>query len=106
MSVLTVFGFLWHAFVIQDIEQEVYYALLAAVPVAICMAPLGAWVITKFKRLQIAYFLIVVILVQFIGAVLILHPTTQDWILITSTLLAGILLFFGVRHLQQLRKYA
>jgi uncharacterized membrane protein YfcA len=106
MSVLTVFGFLWHAFVMNDVEQEVYYALLAAVPVAICMAPLGAWVITKFKSLQIAYFLIAVILVQFIGAVLILHPTTKDWILITFTILSGVLLFFGVRRLQEPLKSA
>lgn len=106
MSVLTVFGFLWHVFILRDVEAEVYYALLAAIPVAICMAPFGAWVITKFKRLQIAYFLIGVIVVQFAGAVIILHPTLNEWILITVTLTTGVLLFFGVRSLQQLRKSA
>ncbi|MEY3386757.1 MAG: hypothetical protein RIR53_1568 [Bacteroidota bacterium] len=77
MSILTVCGFALHAFVVRDVSAQMYHAWLAAAPVVLVFAPLGAFVISKWNRLAIANLLITIIVVQLVGALWVLQPTVE-----------------------------
>ena len=75
MSVLTVCGTVLHASVLDDIGTQEFDAWIAAAPVVAFIAPLGAWVASKLRRLHIAYVLQIIIVAQFAGALLVLTPS-------------------------------
>ncbi|MBU3741456.1 MAG: sulfite exporter TauE/SafE family protein [Candidatus Kapabacteria bacterium] len=75
MSVLTVAGTAFHAGVVNDIGPKEFNAWIAAAPVVVFVAPLGAWVASKLRRLHIAYLLQIIIVAQFVGALLVLTPS-------------------------------
>ena len=77
MSILTVAGTFLHAGVMGDFGQTEYTAWLAAAPVVLVFAPLGAHVISKWPRLAIARLLYTIIVVQFVGALYVLGLTIE-----------------------------
>jgi uncharacterized membrane protein YfcA len=89
MSILTVCGFALHALVERDVSENMYHAWLAAAPVVLFFAPLGAFVISKWNRLAIANLLIVIIVVQLLGALYVLQPSLDHLALSTGVILAG-----------------
>jgi uncharacterized membrane protein YfcA len=89
MSILTVCGFALHALVERDVSENMYHAWLAAAPVVLFFAPLGAFVISKWNRLAIANLLIVIIVVQILGALYVLQPSLDHLALSTGVILAG-----------------
>lgn len=89
----TIFGALWHLFVLGDMQVEVLGYLLAAVPVVIVMAPVGAWAISHLPRMAIARFLYAVIVVQFVGALFVLRPTAPLLLFCALVFLGGMAVF-------------
>ena len=89
MSILTLCGFALHALVERDVSDNMYHAWLAAAPVVLFFAPLGAFVISKWNRLAIANLLIVIIVVQLLGALYVLQPSLDHLALSTGVILAG-----------------
>lgn len=75
MTIHTIFGFFFHAFVLQDFQQEAFNYWLCAIPVCILMAPLGAYIITFLNRKTIANFLYLTTAVQYVGALVVLKPS-------------------------------
>ncbi len=75
MTIHTIFGFLFHAFVLQDFQQEAFKYWLCAIPVCILMAPLGAYIITFLNRKTIANFLYLTTFIQYAGALIVLRPS-------------------------------
>jgi uncharacterized membrane protein YfhO len=57
--------------------------------VVLFFAPLGAFVISKWNRLAIANLLIVIIVVQLLGALYVLQPSLDHLALSTGVILAG-----------------
>lgn len=94
MASNAILGFLLHQFVIGDLVPEVYNYWLVCIPVCVLGAPLGALVMSKLKRLHIAFFLYSVILIQFVSAVLILKPKGELLVFSIGAFLAGIAIFF------------
>ncbi len=94
MASNAVVGFLLHQFIIGDMAPVVYNYWLVCIPVCILGAPLGAYVVSQAKRLHIINFLCFIILVQFIGAVLIIKPAGELLIFSIAAFLAGIVIFF------------
>jgi uncharacterized protein len=75
MSVLTVTGFLYHRVVLNDFGTIELYNWLAAAPVVLIFAPLGALVISTWTRHAIARLLYAIMFVQLVGAIYVLGPT-------------------------------
>lgn len=96
MSIVTVCGFALHAFVVQDVSDTMYHAWLAAAPIVLFFAPLGAFVISKWNRLAIANLLIVIIVVQLIGALYVLRPSPEHLGLSAAVILVGSVLMIAL----------
>jgi uncharacterized membrane protein YfcA len=94
MASNAVVGFLLHQFVLHDINPEVYNYWLVCIPVCILGAPLGAMTASLAKRLHIVNFLCAVILIQFVGAILILKPAGELLVFSIGSFLAGMVIFF------------
>ena len=94
MASNAIVGFLLHQFVLQDVQPEVYNYWLVSIPVVVLGAPLGALVINKLKRLHIAVFLYSIIIIQFIGAVVIIRPHGELLVFSLLTFIVGIVIFF------------
>jgi uncharacterized membrane protein YfcA len=78
MSILTVAGTFLHAGVMGDFGQTEFAAWLAAAPIVLVFAPLGAHVISKWPRTAIARLLYTIIVVQFVGALYVLGLTIEN----------------------------
>jgi hypothetical protein len=73
-----------------------YHAWLAAAPIVLFFAPLGAFVISKWNRLAIANLLIVIIAVQLIGALYVLRPSPEHLGLSAAVILVGSVLMIAL----------
>jgi uncharacterized membrane protein YfcA len=88
-----------------DIAPVVYNYWLVCNPVVVLGAPFGAWLVSKTRRHDIVNFLCFVILVQFVGAILILHPSGKLLWFSIAAFLTGIIIFFLLtRHGKRILK--
>ena len=94
MTINTIAGFLLHFFIIKDFEQQAFDYWMAAIPIVIFGAPMGAFVISKFRREIIAMVLYIIIVVQYIGACLVIKPDVQTFALSLIVLFSGLVFFF------------
>lgn len=99
MAINTVIGFFLHGVIIRDFGMAEFQYWLVCIPIVILGAPLGAYFMNKKTRHFIAKFLYVIIVVQFIGALLIIRPTGILFTFTIAVFVFGILFFFGFRHL-------
>ncbi len=93
MALNSIFGFLLHAIVIGDFGGAEFSYWILCIPVVVIGAPLGAYTISRFHRLNIAGLLYIIIVVQFIGAVLIIRPTGYILLFSIAVFIFGILFF-------------
>jgi len=93
MTIETLLGFFLHAQVLRDFSRESFELWLACVPVVAFFAPLGAFVITKLPREAIARLLYLILVVQFVGAIIVIRPSPPQLLLCASTLVGGLLVF-------------
>lgn len=89
-------GFILHQFVLQDIHEVTYNYWLVCIPVVVFGAPMGAYLINKARREFIVYLLSAIIVVQFIGAILIIKPSGQLLLFSVASFVLGILLFIAL----------
>jgi len=76
---------------IGDLDSTVWYTWLAASPVVILGAPLGALFVSIIPRLGTLYFVSVLCLLQFGWALYEVSPSPAEWLLVAGNLtLAGI----------------
>ena len=94
MASNAVIGFLLHLLIVSDVGPEVYNYWLVCIPVCLLGAPLGAFVVSKAKRLHIVNFLCAIILIQFVGAMFIIHPAGKLLLFSAGSFFAGIIIFF------------
>lgn len=94
MAVNAVIGALVHGFVIGDMQTEAVNFWLVSIPVVVLGAPFGAYVISRINRLYIAVLLYMIIVVQFVSAVLIIRPSGFLILFSTMVFLFGAALFF------------
>ena len=90
MAINAIVGFITHQFFIGDFGIQEFNYWLVCIPVVVFGAPFGAYFISNRTRAFISRFLIFVIVLQFIGAVLIIKPTG------TLLLFSGIVFFIGI----------
>jgi uncharacterized membrane protein YfcA len=88
MAIASVVGIGLHA-VIGDIEREVLLNWLAAAPVVIFGAPLGAFLASVIPRLKILYFVSALCIVQFTLTLKQVAPTGAQWLFVAAAMLAA-----------------
>lgn len=101
MALNAIVGFVLHLFFIRDFGTMEFNYWLVCIPVVVFGAPLGAYFISNKTRAFISRFLIVVILLQFIGAVLILKPTGMLLMFSGIIFIVGVFFFFGFAWLSK-----
>lgn len=85
MAGSSILGSLLHV-AIGDIGRESAYNLLAAAPVVILGAPLGAFFVSIVPRVRTLYFVAVLCVLQFVWALYNVRPTWGQWGFIAANL--------------------
>jgi uncharacterized protein len=101
MTIETIFGFLFHLAILKDFSNTSFELWLVCIPIVIIFAPLGAFVITKLPRLMVARILYMILVVQFIGAMLVIRPNLYQIFLCIITILCGLSLFLYLAKLKR-----
>lgn len=99
MALNAVVGVLLHLFVIGDMQPQAIAFWMVCIPVVVLGAPFGAYVISRTNRYYIAVLLYIIIVVQFVSAVLIIRPT--GFLILFSLLVFGfgaVLFFWLTNH--------
>lgn len=97
MTVNTVIGYIVHAYMIGDfgMGQGVAFDFwVTAIPIVVFGAPLGAFVCSLLSRKTIGYILYAIILVQFVGAMIILQPNAIQIVMSLTVIISGVILFY------------
>jgi uncharacterized membrane protein YfcA len=90
MTIVTIPGFLMHLFFLKDFTPAVMGYWLAAVPVVVVGAPLGAFLCSQMKRHEIVWLLLFLIALEFISTVLLVPlPPPVLWVSFGMLLLCG-----------------
>ncbi|MDY6934298.1 MAG: sulfite exporter TauE/SafE family protein [Spirochaetota bacterium] len=93
MATNSIMGFLIHLLIIRDFGIEEFNYWLVCIPVVVIGAPIGAYVINILKRLFIARFLYIILLVQFIFALIIIKPQKELLLFTVLIFIFGILFY-------------
>lgn len=72
MAIISLYGFALQSLVFGGVSVEVHDYWMAAIPVVVIGAPLGAIVCAKINRAAIAWFLIFLISIEFISSIIII----------------------------------
>jgi uncharacterized membrane protein YfcA len=94
MTILTIFGFLLHVFVIKNFPKEAFNYWLCCIPVVVIFAPLGAYIVSLLNRKVIAHFLYSVLIIQYLGAVIILNPSLYKLLLSLTVIFVFAFIFY------------
>ncbi len=98
MAVNAIIGFCLYLFVLEGFTEQIRNYWLAAVPVVVVGAPLGAYFCSKLNSKTIANILIILIMVELISSLLII-PLTQQTLIVSSI----VLLSFSIGYYVMLR---
>jgi uncharacterized membrane protein YfcA len=93
MAVTSVMGIALHA-ALGDVGSEVFYNWLAAAPIVVFGAPLGAFLVSVIPRARTLYFVSALCLVQFIWTLWQVGPSPKEWTLVACALLAAVAGFY------------
>lgn len=96
MAINSCVGFALHGFVIGGFSELVQSYWLAAVPVVVVGAPLGAYICSKMARETVAWALIFLICVEFITSVIIIPMTLPVISAGAGTMLVFSTLYLGM----------
>ena len=90
MTMVTVPGFLFHVFVLRDFTPTVMGYWMAAVPVVVVGAPVGALICSHMKRHSIVFLLLFLIALEFFST-LLLVPMSRSvlWVSLLTLAVCG-----------------
>jgi len=71
---------------IGDFNQEVFHSWLAAAPVVILGAPLGAFLVSVISRVATLYFVAMLCVLQFVWTLFEVRPTPGQWAFVAANL--------------------
>jgi len=90
MTMATIPGFLLHVFLLKDFTPTVMGYWLAALPVAVIAAPMGALICSYMKRHSIVYLLLFLIALEFSSTLLLIPMTVQVlWVSLATLIVCG-----------------
>lgn len=88
MAALSMMGVALH-WIIGDMDREVFYNWLAAAPVVILGAPMGAFFVSIIPRIRTLYFVSVLCIIQFVWTIYQVSPNADEWVFVTGHLIAA-----------------
>jgi uncharacterized protein len=103
MTIETILGIFIHTRVIGDFQPLAFELWMVSIPVVVFFAPLGAFVISKMHRQGIAKILYTILIVQFIGAMVVIKPSTTQVLMCCGILLIGTGLFSYLARISKKR---
>jgi uncharacterized protein len=90
MTMVTIPGFLLHLFLLKDFSPAVMGYWLAAVPVAVVAAPLGALICSHMNRHSIVHLLLFLIALEFISTIVLVPlPPPVLWVSLATLVICG-----------------
>ena len=92
MAIASIMGTALHL-AIGDLDVELFYNWLAASPVVILGAPLGAFFVSVIPRVATLYFVALLCLVQFAWAIYQVAPSAWEWAFVAAVMIAASLVF-------------
>jgi uncharacterized membrane protein YfcA len=95
MAINSLIGFFVHYYLLGDFGKQEFNYWLVCIPVVIFGAPVGAYFISSRTRGFISKFLYIIILVQFISALLIIKPKGDLLTFSAIVFVFGLFFFFG-----------
>ena len=101
MTIETLLGFFIHASVIKDFQATSFEMWLVCVPFVAVFAPLGAFVTSKLPRKAVAGFLYIILIVQFVGAIIVIRPSLIQAGMCLLVLFSGLAGFIWLSKLQR-----
>ena len=101
MTIETLLGFFLHVVILKDFAPESFELWLTCIPVVVFFAPLGAFVVSKWPRENIARLLYIILIVQFFGALIVIRPNLLQLLLCVTTLALGLGLFSYLSKLER-----
>ncbi len=84
-AVTSLMGIGLHA-LLGDIGHEVFYNWLAAAPIVIFGAPLGAYLVSVIPRIRTLYFVAFLCLAQFVWTLYQVSPSAGEWLFVAASL--------------------
>jgi uncharacterized membrane protein YfcA len=93
MTIETLLGFFLHAKILNDFQEEAFYLWMTCVPVVLIFAPLGAFIVSRINRKNVAKILYLVLIIQFVGAIIVIKPNLVQSLICFSIMICSILLF-------------
>ncbi len=103
MTIETIAGFLIHRTLLTDFDNQAFEMWIVCIPMVIFMAPLGTYVLSKITRVQLSNLLYAILVVQFIGAFLVIRPGIYLSLICLLVVLAGVLMFRFIATLKPIR---
>ncbi len=103
MAINALAGFLLHWLWLDQFSHDIQQWWLAAIPVVVIGAPLGAYCCTRLDNKLIAALLIALIVLELLSTLILLPGTTQTLVIGGSTFLFFLLLYYsllGINHYQ------
>jgi uncharacterized membrane protein YfcA len=90
MTMVTIPGFLLHLFLLKDFTPTVMGYWLAALPVAVVGAPLGALICSYMNRHSIVYLLLFLIALEFLSTILLVPMAgSVIWVSLATLVICG-----------------
>jgi hypothetical protein len=87
---VTIPGFLLHLFLLKDFSPAMMGYWLAAVPIAVVAAPLGALICSQMKRHSIVHLLLFLIALEFISTIVLVPlPPPVLWVSLATLIICG-----------------
>jgi uncharacterized protein len=100
MTIETLAGFFIHTALLNDFSIKSKEMWLACIPFVIFIAPLGAYIINKVSRLKVANLLYAILFIQYIGALLVIKPSTPQLMMSVVIIISGVLLFWNMARIK------
>ena len=90
MTMVTIPGFLLHLFLLKDFTPAIMGYWLAAVPIAVVAAPLGALICSRMERHSIVHLLLFLIALEFLSTVILVPlPPSVLWVSLGTLVVCG-----------------
>lgn len=100
MAIHSVFGSLLQLFVLEGVNEQVQAYWLAAVPIVVVGAPLGAFFCSRMQSLHIRYLLITLIMVELISTLWLISFTSALLIFALTMLVLFLILTFWMSRVR------
>ena len=101
-AVTSIMAIALHA-LIGDIGKEVFYNWMAAGPIVVLGAPLGAYLVSIIPRIRTLYFVSILCVFQFAWTLSQVAPKLEEWLFVAASVLVANAVFIFLYRLGRVK---